>query len=957
MKRPRSSIVDDRDDNDRHHHNDDSKNKRPFKIMKPNVKKSAGTKTKKTYEDTKNEKGRSPVTSAPKTKTLFQFWKKDANGSTPPKLGLKDIPKGNHEECLLGLTFVITGTLESLPRDQAKAIIESYKGRVTGSLSSKTTHLLSGSEAGPAKTKKANDLGIKIIDEDGLFELLKTRSPPTLTKKQKAAQEKHEAKTKERQEKLIAKVSAKVNTPDNINVHDLDSKKHSSVLTSKRKDLTWVEKYRPTTVDSIIGHEATMKTIRNFVKGKTMVMPKTKTTKGKTKVVRNMKTISPSEVKTINKSKTLCVFGAPGQGKTLMCELIMRSENISIIRVQQDSNGMRTPECFSEVERRVRDHYLQCAFFSAGLKPSQPSSSSGSNIIVFLDDLQSWYRGKKMSMALRTFIDRSSVPILMTCTKGDYNKSLSTFRKNYCTECNVTKVSAKDIAVYLAEVAKREGIVLSVPQATQLAESCQSDFRQCLGRLQLYHTAIHNVPKSKIASIEIAKSTLDYESTGFNVLPQLFLPVANIDDNPQVVKYNHGNTVKNKKSWVRERLDMIFACSQSDLIPLFIHDHYIQSSSSQTVTKNVSRSRRLQDTDELGRLADASDCIVDGDILNKSIYTQGNRSLTPTYYTIGAILPGVVVKRSKVGSLVTFPSIYAKDAKIKKQCNETQIIRERSYFKSDPTVPSERHTIPATLTECRFLYYRLIYNRFMSPLHEIYRLTNHKVCDTLSSSESSSSSDSDSEASSGDCDKGSRRSNKRRKYRHNSPLRYHDGSGSNRTDTEKSDSKRQHHTKKKAHKTKSSLTKEEQIKHHLQATVQILSSFGIYTKAMLDICVQIVESSMALECTTFGAHISFSQSLTPTQKKQFTMLFKTIISSSDEDYISTQVMDKMSKHPGHKRRITTNAQDCKSDDDDNDDDSTNDKEKYHDDETQIDIERYRVHMKRKPSQKGTRHKS
>ena len=65
---------------------------------------------------------------------------------------------------LAGLTFVLTGTLPSLTREQAKDRIEAAGGKVSGSISKKTSYLVAGEEAG-SKLEKAEQLGIKVLDE------------------------------------------------------------------------------------------------------------------------------------------------------------------------------------------------------------------------------------------------------------------------------------------------------------------------------------------------------------------------------------------------------------------------------------------------------------------------------------------------------------------------------------------------------------------------------------------------------------------------------------------------------------------------------------------------------------------------------------------------------------------------------------------------------------------------
>ena len=72
---------------------------------------------------------------------------------------------------LTGQTFVITGTLPTLSRDEAKDMLEAAGAKVAGSVSKKTHYVLAGAEAG-SKLEKAVALGVPVIDEDGLRALL-----------------------------------------------------------------------------------------------------------------------------------------------------------------------------------------------------------------------------------------------------------------------------------------------------------------------------------------------------------------------------------------------------------------------------------------------------------------------------------------------------------------------------------------------------------------------------------------------------------------------------------------------------------------------------------------------------------------------------------------------------------------------------------------------------------------
>ena len=77
-------------------------------------------------------------------------------------------PKGDK---LAGLTFVLTGTLPSMSRDEAAALIKAAGGKVSGSVSSKTSYVVAGDAAG-SKLTKAQSLGVPVIDEAALLEML-----------------------------------------------------------------------------------------------------------------------------------------------------------------------------------------------------------------------------------------------------------------------------------------------------------------------------------------------------------------------------------------------------------------------------------------------------------------------------------------------------------------------------------------------------------------------------------------------------------------------------------------------------------------------------------------------------------------------------------------------------------------------------------------------------------------
>lgn len=82
-------------------------------------------------------------------------------------------PKADTGSAFAGLTFVITGTLPTLSRKEAQAVIEQAGGKVTGSVSKKTNYLLAGEAAG-SKLEKAQSLGVPVLSEEELLSMLRS---------------------------------------------------------------------------------------------------------------------------------------------------------------------------------------------------------------------------------------------------------------------------------------------------------------------------------------------------------------------------------------------------------------------------------------------------------------------------------------------------------------------------------------------------------------------------------------------------------------------------------------------------------------------------------------------------------------------------------------------------------------------------------------------------------------
>ena len=111
------------------------------------------------------------------SQAILEFFARPANCALVEALkdaGVKmTAEKKQRSSQLAGLTFVLTGTLPNLTRDEAKAKIEAAGGKVAGSVSKKTSYVVAGEEAG-SKLDKARELNVPVLDESGLLRLLES---------------------------------------------------------------------------------------------------------------------------------------------------------------------------------------------------------------------------------------------------------------------------------------------------------------------------------------------------------------------------------------------------------------------------------------------------------------------------------------------------------------------------------------------------------------------------------------------------------------------------------------------------------------------------------------------------------------------------------------------------------------------------------------------------------------
>eukprot|EP00962_Isochrysis_galbana_P045486 scaffold17903_cov86-Isochrysis_galbana.AAC.4 len=226
----------------------------------------------------------------------------------PPNKGGKRIPVGA-ADCLAGKTFVLTGTQDSLEREEMEALIKRYSGRVTTAVSGKTNYLVrgidpeTGAPVDTTKTKKAAELGVKLIHEDDLLDMIRA-----------TAEQPDEPET------------LPVSLPGLVGVVDGGAASgtagHSGAWGTEavrdgpqRAPALWAEKYRPQDVGHLVGNSEPVKRLMHWASTWESAHTAAAAAGGK------------------GFSKAALLSGPPGIGKTSAARIVLRACGYDVVEL------------------------------------------------------------------------------------------------------------------------------------------------------------------------------------------------------------------------------------------------------------------------------------------------------------------------------------------------------------------------------------------------------------------------------------------------------------------------------------------------------------------------------------------------------------------------------------------------------------------------------------------------
>ena len=518
----------------------------------------------------------------------------------------KSIPEGA-DNCMAGLNFVFTGVLDTLGREEGQSLVKRYGGKVTGAPSKKTNFVVLGSDAGPKKLETIRTLGIKTINEDGLFDLLRKLPPAGGDSKageawaEKKAKEEEkirkEAEDMERREKEKARSDAKE--------AKAAAEKRGIAPPAKSKgprveDRLWVDKYAPDSLTSVCGNQTQVKKLQTWLR------------EWRKNAHYGFRKGGADATGTF---RAAMLHGPPGVGKTTAAHLVAKLEGYDI--VETNASDTRSKKLMEQTLRGVVDTTSLLGYFSGDGKKVDAAKK---NLVLIMDEVDGMSAGDRGGVgALAAVAKKTNIPMIMICNERKLPK-MKPF-DFVVADFPFRRPTTDQIKGRIATIAYREGMHLPAPIMQAIIEGGNADIRRII---------------NMISTIKIDKKDMDFEDGAAmskawekHVVLKPWDIVSKIM-RPQMFAES-SNVTLNQKT------ELYF--NDHEFSPLMLQENYLKSNPSKLEGSGKQRNYQWLDLAEK-----ASSSISDGDLVDRMIHgSQQQWSLMPLHAIFSFVKPASYV--------------------------------------------------------------------------------------------------------------------------------------------------------------------------------------------------------------------------------------------------------------------------------------------------------------------------
>ncbi|KAH8811844.1 replication factor RFC1 C terminal domain-containing protein [Xylogone sp. PMI_703] len=566
-------------------------------------------------------------TPPPKDPNAKFDWRNAAAGggnaaAPPPMAGSKEIPVGE-ENCLAGLTFVFTGLLESISRDEGVELVKRYGGKVTGAPSSKTSYVVLGSDAGPSKLRKIKDMNIKTINEDGLFELIR-RLPANggdgkaaeKTMEKKRAELEKIKKDAEEMEKEEARKMMEAEKAHKEAQKLAAAKGVAAPATRKPAPSTselWTTKYAPSQINQICGNKAQVEKIQAWLKGWPQAHKYNFQKRG---------------AEGLGGYRAIIIHGPPGIGKTTAAHLAAKLADYDVI--ESNASDTRSKKLVETGLHEVLNNNSLYGYFAADGKEVDKNKKK---IVLIMDEVDGMSAGDRGGVgALAKICKTTDIPMILICNERKLPK-MKPF--DFVTfDIPFRRPTVDQIRSRIATICHREGLKMPMPVIEALIEGSNKDIRQVINMIstaKLDQTAM-DFDKGKSMSKAWEKHVI---LKPWDICHKLL---------------GSGLFAPTSKATLNDKIELYF--NDHEFSYLMLQENYL--STRPTLANKPGSTPREQRLRALELADQAAESISDGDLVDRMIHgSQQQWSLMPTHAVFSTVRPASFMAGQVTGTQFT----------------------------------------------------------------------------------------------------------------------------------------------------------------------------------------------------------------------------------------------------------------------------------------------------------------
>ncbi|PKS06915.1 hypothetical protein jhhlp_005511 [Lomentospora prolificans] len=556
---------------------------------------------KKILDDIPTVRPPTPPPANPSAKFNWRAAKGGSNAQAPSASNV-ELPEGE-DGCLAGLTFVFTGILQTLDREVAQALVKKYDGKVTGQPSSKTSYVVLGEDAGPSKLAKIKAHGIKTINEEGLFELIRRLPAHGGSGKgaEKARQKKQEEEAKARQQAIEMEREEKARKAEAEKAAKAAATSRGIAAPTQQAAAAqlWTSKYAPAQLSHICGNKSNVEKIQNWLNN----WQKSKKYDFQRRGADGT-----------GGSRAIIISGPPGIGKTTAAHLAAKLAGYDIL--ESNASDTRSKRLVEDGLGDVMDNTSLRGYFAGDGKQVD---STKKKMVLIMDEVDGMSAGDRGGVAaLAKFCKKTEVPLILICNDRRLPK-MKPF-DHVALDIKFQRPTVDQIRSRVMTICHREGLKLSPQVINALIEGCNKDIRQIVNML---------------STIKLDQTSIDFDQTKSMTKAWEKHVILKPWDICQKM-LGGGLFAPSSTATLNEKIELYF--NDHEFSFLMIQENYLRTRPALLNGKGYTpREAKLKALELVDKAAES---ISDGDLVDRMIHgPQQHWSLMPTHAIFSTVRP------------------------------------------------------------------------------------------------------------------------------------------------------------------------------------------------------------------------------------------------------------------------------------------------------------------------------